>query len=220
LILVLRAIVAAANATTGQGGHGSLRAIVSSRVAALATAHDGVTADREALLEHHRIVQSIFERTPCLPARFGSIFADKHAVWKRLVERDEQLAVLLARIGTRCELAVTLAWRNAGPSTTTDPSSGREYLERGLAEAKAMRQREQRAAALVARLLDELPIERAFIRHETCPRPTVAVSMSALVTRDSIGVVRPRIEDLGAELRDVTTIIQGPWPPYSFAVTA
>jgi hypothetical protein len=43
--------------------------------------------------------------------------------------------------------------------------------------------------------------------------------MSALVTRDEVAMVGSRIERLGRELPDVTTMVQGPWAPYSFAVS-
>jgi hypothetical protein len=43
--------------------------------------------------------------------------------------------------------------------------------------------------------------------------------MSALVTRDEIGEINSRLERLGAQLPDVTTVVQGPWAPYTFAVS-
>jgi hypothetical protein len=43
--------------------------------------------------------------------------------------------------------------------------------------------------------------------------------MSALVTRDEIAVLSSRIERLGKQLPDVTTVVQGPWAPYTFAVS-
>jgi hypothetical protein len=43
--------------------------------------------------------------------------------------------------------------------------------------------------------------------------------MSVLVTRDEIGGVNSRLERLSAQLPDVTTVVQGPWAPYTFAVS-
>jgi hypothetical protein len=43
--------------------------------------------------------------------------------------------------------------------------------------------------------------------------------MSALVTRDEIGGISSRLEGLGAQLPDVTIVVQGPWAPYTFAVS-
>ena len=220
MTVLLRAIVATRDA--GVGADLGLRIVVGARVAALASEWDATRAPGEAeLLDHHRVIQAVFERVPCLPARFGSLFADDAALRARLVEREDDLAPQLVRLGHRCELAITCAWRDSGATAAevvAETSSGRAYLERGLERTRGEKRREQRAEEIAARLLGELAIERAFVRHRTCPRPAVAVSMSALVTRDEIDEMSSRIERLGAQLPDVTTVVQGPWAPYTFAV--
>jgi hypothetical protein len=205
------------------------------RVVALASPWDasGVAGEAE-LLEHHRVIQGIFERVPCLPARFGSVFPDDAALRARLAEREAELGSQLARLGHRCELAITCAWRDTGGSQGVPPprwtgvaapiaivpvQSGRAYLQRGLERQRDERGRQGRAEEIATRLLAELPVEPAFVRHRTCPRPAVAVSMSVLVTRDAIGGINSRLERLSAELPDVTTVVQGPWAPYTFAVS-
>ena len=219
--LLLRAIVAAEDA--GVAADLGLFSVSGTRAAALASAWDTARAASEAeLLDHHRIVQAVFERVSCLPARFGSAFADEEALRLRLALREVDLAAQLVRLGHRCELAITCAWREqeALPRATIVPArSGRAYLERGLTQMRVERARERRAEAIVARLLSELAIEPAFIRHRICPRPAVAVSMSVLVTRDEIEEMSSRVERLGAQLGDVTTVMQGPWAPYTFAVS-
>ncbi|HEV8229392.1 MAG TPA: GvpL/GvpF family gas vesicle protein [Candidatus Limnocylindria bacterium] len=220
--LLLRAIVASADQRIADDA--GLVAVASARVAALASPWERARAASEPeLLDHHRIVQAVFERVACLPARFGSVFADESALRARLLEREDELASRLAALGHRCELAITCAWRDTGSSLVAPRealASGRAYLERGLERSRARRTREQRAGEIVDRLLAELPVDRAFIRHEACPRPAVAVSMSVLVTRDEIGEITSRLERLGARLPDVTTVVQGPWAPYTFAVSA
>jgi hypothetical protein len=221
MTVLLRAIVASADA--GAASEVGLFAVVGTRLAALASTWSGVGAATEAeLLDHHRVIQAVFERVPCLPARFGSTFADEDALAARLVEREVELAPQLARLGHRCELAITCAWRDAGapaPVSIGPAGSGRAYLERGMARERGGRERERRAEAIVAHLVGELPVEPAFLRHRTCPRAAVAVSMSALVTRDEIGEINSRLERLGARLPDITIVVQGPWAPYTFAVS-
>ena len=219
--MLLRAIVAPDDATVGDDL--GLTTVSGAAVAALGSPWDkGRVAGEPDLLDHHRIIQSVFERVPCLPARFGSVFPDEHALHSRLVEREVDFASQLARLGHRCELAITCAWRDKGvssPVSIVPASSGRAYLERGLQRSRSDREREVRAQAIVARLLGELTTEPAFVRHRTCPRPAVAVSMSALVTRDEIDGISSRLERLGAQLPDVTIVVQGPWAPYTFAVS-
>jgi hypothetical protein len=221
MTLLLRAIVAADDA--GVSAELGLHAVSGTTVAALASPWSTTRAAGEAeLLDHHRVVQAIFERVPCLPARFGSVFADEDALRVSLVGREVDLASQLARLGHRCELAITCAWRDARaaePVRLVPATSGRDYLERGLDRTRGARQRERRAEEILVRLMAELAIEPGFIRHRTCPRPAVAVSMSALVTRDEIDEITSRLERLGAQLPDVTTVVQGPWAPYTFAVS-
>ncbi len=221
MTLLLRAIVAAEDAHVAADL--GLRTVTGARLAALASAWDTTGAATETeLLDHHRVIQAVFERVPCLPARFGSVFVDASGLHARLVEREPDLAAALERVGHRCELAITCAWRDQAPiapNAIMPASSGRAYLERGLARSRTARERQRRAEEIVVRLLGELPVEPAFIRHRTCPRPAVAVSMSALVTRDEIEETSSRIERLGAQLPDVTTVVQGPWAPYTFAVS-
>jgi hypothetical protein len=208
-------------------------------VAALASPWDVAGAAGEAeLLEHHRVIQGVFERVPCLPARFGSVFPDEAALGLRLAEREGGLASQLARLGHRCEIAITCAWRDtrglqrdtgglqgvpplrfSGATAPIVPVSGRAYLERGLERRRDERGREGRAEEIAIRILAELAVDPALVRHRTCPRPAVAVSMSVLVTRGEIDRLRSRLEDLGAQLPDVTTVVQGPWAPYTFAVS-
>ena len=219
--LLLRAIVAADDA--GVADDLGLVAVPTTRLAALASPWEATApAGETELLGHHRVIQAVFGRVPCLPARFGSVFADREALRARLAAREEDLASQLARLGHRCELAITCAWRDSGatlPATSVAARTGRAYLERGVARTRTQKQRQRRADEIAARLLDELAVEPAFIRHRTCPRPAVAVSMSALVTRDEIDEINSRLERLGAELPDVTTVVQGPWAPYTFAVS-
>jgi hypothetical protein len=220
MTLLLRAIVAARDA--GVAAELGLGDVSGTDVAALASAWGTTRAVGEAeLLDHHRVVQAIFERVPCLPARFGSVFADDAALRARLGEREADLAAQLARLGHRCELAITCAWRDKAvleQVSSVRADSGRAYMERGRERARGQRERERRAEEIARLLLSELAIDPAFTRHRTCPRPAVAVSMSALVTRDEIDEMSSRVERLGAQLSDVTTVVQGPWAPYTFAV--
>lgn len=240
MTLLLRAIVGAESA--GVAADLGLRAVSGTRVAALASPWEVAgTAGEAELLEHHRVIQGVFEKVPCLPARFGSVFPDETALHARVVEREADLASQLARVGHRCELAITCAWRDTGglqrdtgalqgvpplrssgvaaPIAIVPVTSGRAYLERGLERRRDERGRGARAEAIAARLRAELAVDPALIRHRTCPRPAVAVSMSVLVTRDEIDSLKSRLERLGAQLPDVTTVMQGPWAPYTFAVS-
>jgi len=73
-----------------------------------------------------------------------------------------------------------------------------------------------RAAELAERLVAELAVERELVWHEICMSRNVAVSLAALVPSER---ALDRKEDLAAivaRFGDVTGVVNGPWPPYSF----
>lgn len=214
MTLLLRAITAG---TAPVPGEASLVAVEASGLRALASPHDGaVVASVPALLEHHRLIEAIARSGPCLPARFGGVYRDGTELATSLRSRGADLSALLARVGSRRELAVTLRWSELAGEDARVPAAaggeGRAYMER----KRALSRSREAAAGIVARLLDELPLERAFTRHEACPRGGVAASLALLVGPNEHDAVVEALERARARLRDVTVETNGPWPPYSF----
>jgi hypothetical protein len=187
-------------------------------VAALATAcADRPLATESELRAHDAITSRIHSASPSLPSRFGQLFSDERALTTALKEREESLAKGLETVGARVELSVTLHWRDARTSHDDDAAkksiSGTAYLA-----ARAARERDkQQADQIVARLIEQLPCERAFARHRSCPRDGVAAIVALLVARDEVETMRSHIESFGERSGEVTATIHGPLPPYSFA---
>ncbi|HKW78937.1 MAG TPA: GvpL/GvpF family gas vesicle protein, partial [Candidatus Limnocylindria bacterium] len=127
--------------------------------------------------------------------------------------RAATLAATLATIGERVELTATLAWRV--PRTRPDAREardGRAYLA-----ARATREREQREAEqVVARLIEQLPCERAFVRQRICPREGIAAIVAVLSTRDEVELVRRDLTAFADRSSEVSAAVYGPFPPYSF----
>jgi hypothetical protein len=184
-------------------------------IAALATP----CADKPPLTEaelrtHDAITRRIHDGAASLPSRFGQVFADEDALARALRGRESALAASLQSVGPRVELHVTLDWRrpHAVPDAS-DASTGRGYLE-----ALAVRERERREAEqVIARLTEQLPTERAFIRTVICPRDGVAAIVAILSTRDEVISVRQAVESFGERSSEITALVRGPLPPYTFA---
>ena len=183
-------------------------------IAALATNCADAPAPTETELRaHEAITQRIHEEGASLPSRFGQLFADEEALAAALRERAESLTDGLATFGSRVELAITLAWRTTHALRATNATSGRTYLE-----ALAARERERREAEqVVARLVEQLPCERAFIRHRMCPRDGIAATVAILCARDEVTMLRRAIDSFGERSGEVSASVHGPLPPYSFA---
>lgn len=114
-------------------------------------------------------------------------------------------------VGDRVELSVTLHWRRAPERpASSGATTGRRFLE-----ASAARERERHEATLaVSRLAAHLSVDQALIRSWICPRDGVAAIVAVLSERDGVAALRRRVTAF--ERDDVTAIVYGPLPPYSF----
>ncbi|MDQ2966845.1 MAG: GvpL/GvpF family gas vesicle protein, partial [Actinomycetota bacterium] len=87
------------------------------------------------------------------------------------------------------------------------------------AEFAAREARRARAESLVERVITELAIERPLVWHETCTSDDVAVSLAVLVPTERSGERKDELVQIAARFADVTPVVNGPWPPYTFART-
>jgi hypothetical protein len=180
-----------------------------------------IKLERPDALEHHRLVERICAAQPCLPVRFGTAFATSDEARASLDKRAAGLRAALVRVAGKSELALTLLWRE--PSTTTKiPSAagpGRQYMESRRAEFAAREGRRARAESMVESVIADLAIERQLVWHETCTRDNVAVSLAVLVPTEQAGERKAKLEQIATGFPDVIPVLNGPWPPYTFART-
>jgi gas vesicle protein GvpL/GvpF len=177
--------------------------------------------ERPDALEHHRLVERICAAQPCLPVRFGTAFATSDEARVSLDKRAPRLRAALARVAGKSELALTLLWRERSTPQAVERMAGpgRQYLEARRAEFAAVEKRRSRAASMVERIVTELAIDRQLVWHETCTSENVAVSLAVLVPTERAGQRKAELEQAAARFEDVTAVLNGPWPPYTFART-
>ena len=180
-----------------------------------------IKLERPDALEHHRLVERICAAQPCLPVRFGTAFATSDDARASLDKRAPALRAALARVAGKSELALTLLWREPSAPAVTQPVAGpgRQYMEARRAEFAAREGRQARAKDLVEKVITELAIERQLVWHETCTSENVAVSLAVLVPTELAGKRRAELEEIAAGFADVVPVVNGPWPPYTFART-
>jgi gas vesicle protein GvpL/GvpF len=180
-----------------------------------------IKLERPDALEHHRLVERICAAQPCLPVRFGTAFATSDDARASLDKRAPALRAALARVAGKSELALTLLWREPSAPVVIEPVAGpgRQYMEARRAEFAAREGRQARAKDLVERVITELATERQLVWHETCTSENVAVSLAVLVPTELAGKRRAELEEIAAGFADVVPVVNGPWPPYTFART-
>jgi hypothetical protein len=175
--------------------------------------------ERPDALEHHRVVERICAAQPCLPVRFGTAFENAEAARASLDQRAAALRVALTRVAGRSELALTLLWKDASipPAVNSLVGPGRRYMEERRAEHAARETRRARADLMVERVIADLAIERPLVWHETCTSASVAVSLAVLVPVEHAAERKDDLNRVAAQFADVTPVVNGPWPPYTFA---
>jgi hypothetical protein len=192
-----------------------LIAVSDAGLAALASRRESVPASSEAELRaHQEITGRIHDEGPSLPSRFGQVFQDETSLSAALRERRVGLLDQLAVVGDRVEMSITLQWRAPREHAKTTPSTtGREFLE-----GRGAREREHRnAQQVVVRLVDHLAIDRALVRDSICPRDGVAAIVGILIARDGAEALRRQVATFEQRSGEVTAVVYGPLPPYSFA---
>ena len=180
-----------------------------------------IKLERPDALEHHRLVERICAAQPCLPVRFGTAFATPDDARASLDKRAAALRAALARVAGKSELALTLLWRepSAPPAVQSAAGPGRQYMEMRRAEFAAREARRARADSLVEAVITELATERQLVWHETCTSDSVAVSLAVLVPTERARERKAQLEQIAARFADVIPVLNGPWPPYTFART-
>lgn len=163
-----------------------------------------------ALTDYERTVRGLMDDGAILPAQFGSVLPDEHAVRTWLRARRHDLSGRLARVRGAVEIGLRARWR-AGAGATLDPrpASGTSYLRDRL-EARQNARR-------VATELDPLTGLARGSRRRLAPRPDLPVLDAYLVDRGRVHEFVAMVEQLDGRLEDVELVCTGPWPPYSFA---
>jgi hypothetical protein len=197
---------------------------------------------RAELLEHHRLVEAVCAVAACLPVQLGTWASSEEETRRLLLAREEALVGALARVGRRVEVAASCLWREPARGVAPPPSGthsypvplpegegtrqgrlgqvereGTQYLRERRAAIEAREAREARARALAEAIERASGATGADARHRLCPSEAVALSSALLVGRDEAEAVVGRLRELAGQLADVELVVNGPWPPYSFA---
>jgi hypothetical protein len=222
--LLLRAVTARAGGRVA-GGQDDLTFVPSGPLGVWVSRFDArPDLGRDEMLRHHRLVESICAAAPCLPVRLGTWAASEAEARQLLAAREEALLVALARVEGKVEVAVAGLWRAGEAGLRGDESAepraggeGTRYLRRRRIEVERREARERRARELVALVETASGASGAAARHRACPSEALALSSALLVGRDEAEASIAALRALASRQADVELVVNGPWPPYSFA---
>jgi len=212
-LLVYGVVQADGTAVVGTGiDERPLRGVKGGRLMAIVTDHDGPgpVGDAAMLDAYERTVQTLMESRAILPAPYGRVLEDDHAVRAMLHRRRRDLLARLDRVNGAVELGLSARWLSAADAAR-DPrmESGVAYLRDRL----EMRQSARRLASE----LDPLTALARSIRRALSTRRDLPVVDAYLVDRGRVSEFVALVAELGARLDEVELVCTGPCPPYSFA---
>jgi hypothetical protein len=173
---------------------------------------------RADLLEHHDIISHLHERLEAtLPSRFPTWSDDESSLRADIEQRRKVLHEALERVRGRSEVALTVVWTSPSEAAgTPDPvSSGASFLRARQRVFAGSDARRERARALAGELQELVGDDLVEIQTSVCPSTAVALSVALLIPSaraSEVMAMLPRAQ------RDVRILVNGPWPPYTFAV--
>jgi hypothetical protein len=181
---------------------------------------------------HHAVVRRVNESTTAIaPFRLVTIYRSDDAARNRMEELYDELAVVLDRVDGRGEWSVKVYQRapdGPGPKATTSAGgagAGVAYLERRRAEL-----REREAAVAHQELLsDELfwdlvpgaaATRRLVTQDQRLSGRSEPMTLNAafLVDQGRTTEFLRLVDDARSKYTSLAIEVDGPWPPYSFAV--
>ncbi len=178
---------------------------------------------------HNDVVWAVAAQATCAPLRLVTICSDDDSVRSRVDALRVDLDRVLDRVEGRQEWSLKLlAHREASSEPATAggvPGSGAEYLRRKKELAQRRRELDDGATAAASQL-HEVAHQHAVASRRLPPQdPRLTGRTEPMVLNAAYLVDAAQGEAFAATVRaeaarlpEVTMELDGPWPPYSFAV--
>lgn len=202
----------AAVPAVGGIGDGSLRAIELEKgiEAVVSDTGDGAAQNEEAILAHAQVVDALGETNDAvLPARFAAGVGSDDALRAGVAGKREQIVAALDRVDGCVELGVRVLRPDSGSGAR--PTTGAEYMRRRLEQV-------ERAQALARDIHERLAGLARESTSRVVARDDLVLTAAYLLPRAAVEQFRSAARAVEEEHRDVTLVLAGPWPPYSFAL--
>jgi hypothetical protein len=176
-------------------------------------AREGSDVTQAAVLSHANVVEELMARSGAvLPARFGHAFTDEQELADAVRIKASALARGLNLVRGCLEFGLRVLGRDSTAENGSGELSGRDYMQRRLAEERGRRHLAEELHEPLARL------SRASARFGGASSDLL--QSAYLVPRQETDVFGEAVRRLEAAHPDLTIVCTGPWPPYTFAANA
>lgn len=173
-------------------------------------------------LAHNAILMGYCADVAVLPMRVGAVFSDEAAVRAEIEERSGSFSATLTALTGIHEYAVQLSVLPDTKASSDAAGSGRDHLLQRRQDRDRRAAREQDRQALARAVLDQINALALQVEPAGAPKPDRVLDCVVLLPRDRVPILQGMIRSLGeaATALDLDLVVTGPWPPYSFDITA
>lgn len=170
----------------------------------------GSARSEDAILAHARVVEAVAEtNSAVLPARFTGGAGSDDDLHAGVADRHDQIVAALDRVEGCVELGLRVLRQQSDAESPA--SSGREYMRRRLeqvAQAQAVARDVHGSLAPLARESTSQVVARADL----------VLTAAYLLPKAAVEEFRSTLQAAEANADDLTLVLTGPWPPYSFTL--
>lgn len=183
----------------------------------------------EVARTHDDVVRAAAEAATTAPMRLVTICTDDDSVRQRVDLLHDDLARALDRVEGRSEWSVKVYATAAAEPVAERPGgeSGVAYLQRKRELASRRQSTQEQLAAMAEEIRAALATQAVASRVLAAQDPQLTgrsepmvLNAAFLVADDETSGFQRTAEAVRAQHPDVALVVQGPWPPYSFAVLA
>ena len=178
---------------------------------------------------HDEVIRSVAERATVAPMRLVTIYADDTRLQEQVGLLHDALVAALDRVEGCAEWSVKVyagpAEQSPAPAALEPATSGAAYLQRKRDQATARQSADEQAAQVAQHIHDALAGVADAARTLAPQDPRLSGRSEPMVHNGAYLVrterahsFRASAESVTAEHPSMTVEVQGPWPPYSFAV--
>jgi hypothetical protein len=177
---------------------------------------------------HNDVVWSVASGATCAPLRLVTVCSDEGSVRARVDALRADLEEVLDRVEGRREWSLKILVAHGSPveaGSVSGPTSGSDYLRRKREESVRRRDIADDAVS-AAREVHEAARSHAVASRQLPPQDPrltgrsepMVLNAAFLVEADEEDGFATAVREAAEPHTHVTVELQGPWPPYSFAV--
>ncbi|MEI6049096.1 MAG: GvpL/GvpF family gas vesicle protein [Bacteroidota bacterium] len=195
---------------------------------------DGLIADRSTAIEYAGVIETLSQKFTLLPMRFGSVMESTDAIEKMIERNYPEIQQNLQKVDNKYEFGLKvlcdseklrsglIAKSTAGTTTSVNPDAEiiksvyRNWVDKKLKEHRLEELLLAHVDSVIATIKGYLSALNAVTKFKKMLSETTIIDAVFLLEKEQKDTVIKITEDLQNQYPELSFVLTGPWPPYSF----